>query len=72
MKKACLIVSLSALCLIFSALPAVALETAGPFLVMKERAVDFNEVKEGEVIEHVFKILNKGDRTLEIKKVQPG
>ena len=72
MRKACLIVSLLALCLIFSALPAVAQETAGPLLVTEEISFDFKEVKEGAVLEHVFKILNKGDQTLKIEKVKPG
>jgi hypothetical protein len=41
-------------------------------MVMEERSFDFKEVKEGEVLDHAFKFLNKGDQTLEIKRVQPG
>ena len=44
----------------------------GPILVIKEETVDLKEVKEGEVIEHTFQVLNQGDQTLEIKSVKPG
>lgn len=72
MKKTCLVISLLVLYPIFSALVALAQETAGPLMVMKERSFDFKEVREGEVLKHAFKIQNKGDQTLEIIKVQPG
>jgi len=72
MKRMCLVILLSALCLIFSALPAMARKITGPLVIMKERSFDFREVKEGATLEHVFKILNKGDQTLEIEKVRPG
>ena len=72
MKRKCLIISLSALCLILSAWTVVAQENTGPLMVMEEKSFDFKEVKEGEVLEHAFKVLNKGDQTLEIIKVQPG
>ena len=51
---------------------AYAQEVLGPKMVLKERVFDFKEVKEGEVIEHTFKVLNQGEESLEIKKVAPG
>jgi len=44
---------------------------SGPHLVIKERSFDFEEVKEGDTVEHSFRVLNKGDQALEIKKVKP-
>ena len=46
--------------------------TAGPKMVIKEKAADYPEVDEGEVIEHVFKVFNTGDQPLQIEKVKPG
>jgi len=51
---------------------SLAQEPRGPKIVLKERVFDFKEVKEGEVIEHTFKVLNQGDRTLKIIKIKPG
>jgi hypothetical protein len=47
-------------------------EPKGPKLVLKEPSFDFGAVKEGEVIEHAFKVLNEGDQVLEIQDVKPG
>ena len=44
----------------------------GPRMVLKERAFDFKEVQEGEIIRHSFHVLNQGDETLRIIKVRPG
>lgn len=44
---------------------------SGPKLVIKERSFDFKQVKEGNSVEHVFRVQNKGDQVLEIKKVKP-
>jgi len=41
-------------------------------MVLPERFFDFKHVEEGKVVEHTFKVLNKGDQVLEIKKVNPG
>jgi hypothetical protein len=41
-------------------------------MVLKERAFDFKEVREGEVISHVFEVRNEGDQVLEIIRVRPG
>ena len=47
-------------------------ETKGPKIVIKELVHDFKDVKEGEVIEHTFRVFNEGDETLKITKVKPG
>lgn len=44
----------------------------GPRIVVKEQVFDFGTVSEGEVIEHVFKVVNDGDRDLKIIRVKPG
>jgi len=41
-------------------------------MVLPERSFDFKEVEEGKVVEHAFKVLNKGNQPLEIKNVNPG
>jgi len=41
-------------------------------MVLPERSFDFKDVEEGKVVEHVFKVLNKGSQPLEIRKVNPG
>ena len=51
---------------------APAQEHKGPRLAVEGREFDFKEVKEGVVLEHTFKILNKGDETLKIMSVRPG
>jgi hypothetical protein len=50
----------------------LAQETHGPRLVIEEKAHDFGKVQEGHVIEHTFRILNKGDQPLLIGRVKPG
>lgn len=47
-------------------------EPNGPRMLIKEREFDFKKVKEGQVIEHTFQVLNQGDQTLEIENVKPG
>ncbi len=67
--------SLASLCsLLFFALftSSFAQTPSGPSLVLPERSFDFKEVEEGRTVEHSFKVLNKGDEVLEIRKVNPG
>jgi hypothetical protein len=45
---------------------------SGPAMVLPERSFDFKEVEEGKIVEHAFKVLNKGNQVLEIMKVNPG
>ena len=56
----------------FCAYSAHAQKAKGPKMVLKERLFDFKTVEKGDVIEHVFRVLNQGDETLEILKVKPG
>jgi len=46
-------------------------EKGGPEAVMTEMSFDFEEIKEGSVIEHSFTVINKGASTLEIMNVKP-
>jgi len=41
-------------------------------MVIPEKSFNFQEVEEGKVVEHVFRVLNRGDEPLEIKDVNPG
>jgi hypothetical protein len=45
---------------------------SGPSMVLPERSFDFRDVEEGKIVEHAFKVLNKGNRPLEITNVNPG
>ncbi len=56
--------------LLFTSSPAQI--PSGPSMVLTEKSFDFNEVEEGKVVEHAFKVLNKGNQLLEIKNVNPG
>jgi len=44
----------------------------GPKMVLPQKEFDYKEIKEGEVLEHVFEVLNQGDQVLEIRNVRPG
>jgi hypothetical protein len=47
------------------------IQSGKPILSIDEPTFKAGEVKEGTVIEHAFKVLNKGDQPLEIIKVKP-
>lgn len=47
-------------------------DSGGPRLVLEEQVHDSGRVREGRMIGHTFRILNKGDQPLRIKKVKPG
>ena len=47
-------------------------ETVGPKMVIEQTDYDAKEVKQGDIINHAFKVMNKGDQPLEIKSVKPG
>ena len=51
---------------------APAQEGHGPRMVVDERVHDLGKVQEGQVIEHTFRVLNKGDQPLLISRVKPG
>ena len=72
MKRALFGAFLLIVCL-FLCLPAgLAQKAMGPRIVIEEKLFNAQEVKEGEIIEHVFTVYNKGDEALEIRKVSPG
>jgi hypothetical protein len=50
---------------------APAQNVTGPQMVVTERSHDFKEVYEGSVLEHAFKVMNRGSQVLEIKRVRP-
>jgi hypothetical protein len=52
--------------------PSLAQPVSGPVMFFQESHHDFKEVNEGAVVEHAFKVENRGDQVLEIKKVNPG
>jgi len=58
--------------LAISAHPLVSHGSSGPRIWIEAKEFDFKEVEEGKVVTHAFKVLNKGDQTLEIKRVNPG
>ena len=58
--------------ILFCPYPVWAQDVKGPKMVLKERVFYFEEVKEGETIEHTFLVFNQGHKSLEIKKVKPG
>ena len=47
-------------------------QPTGPKMELKEKYFDAKYVQEGQIIEHTYPVFNRGDRPLEIKKVQPG
>ena len=47
-------------------------QPTGPKMELKEKYFNAKSIKEGQIIEHTFTVFNRGDDTLEIKKVQPG
>ena len=48
-----------------------AMQSAGPAkIVAAEPVFNFGEVKEGQRVEHVFKISNQGDEQLDIKRAK--
>jgi hypothetical protein len=54
------------------AFSAPAQNVPGPKMVMPEKNHDFKEVGEGAVLEHAFPVINRGNKVLEIKNVNPG
>jgi len=51
---------------------SIAQTPSGPSMFLPESAFDFGDVDEGRVVEHTFRVLNKGNQPLEIRKVNPG
>jgi len=47
-------------------------ETSGPRIYIEEPTFDAKEINSAEYFEHTFKVVNRGDSTLEISDVKPG
>ncbi|MBN1105048.1 MAG: DUF1573 domain-containing protein [Deltaproteobacteria bacterium] len=43
----------------------------GPQIYFQEKNFDFQEVEEGSVLDHTFRVSNRGDQPLVIEKVSP-
>lgn len=43
-----------------------------PVIEVEQPTYDFKQVSQGEVVKHDFRVFNRGEVSLEIKKVQPG
>ncbi len=69
MRKLC---SASIVFFLFIAFPFLSQGSSGPKLVIEEKEFSFSEVQEGKVIEHAFRVFNKGDQPLLIQRVNPG
>lgn len=72
MKQARLFMLLSFLTLLVFSSPVYSQNASGPKMFLPERQHDFKEVSEGAVVEHTFKVENRGDQILEIQRVNPG
>ncbi len=72
MRKHVLMAGILTSLIFLCAYSAGAQVATGPKMVLKEREFDCGEVKEGEVIEHTFSVLNQGDEPLKIVRVKPG
>ena len=51
---------------------AVGGASGGPKIVITEKVFDFGVVPQGETISHEFKVINEGNKPLQIKDVKPG
>jgi hypothetical protein len=69
MKKLLYLIFLTILLVILNYHLCLAQQVTGPNIILEERSFDAKEVREGTDINHIFKVLNKGDRPLEINKV---
>ena len=72
MKRSLFEVFLMIVCLLICLPATQAQQATGPRITIEEKSFDAKEVKEGELIEHTFTVVNKGDEVLEIRKVSPG
>jgi hypothetical protein len=57
--------------MLFAISLAFAQAEEGPKIEFLEKEYDFGDVMEGEKIKHTFKVYNRGDRLLQIKRVSP-
>ncbi len=43
-----------------------------PVIEFDQATYDFKQVSQGEIVKHDFRVFNRGEASLEIKKVKPG
>jgi Protein of unknown function (DUF1573) len=72
MKRHLSLASLGVLFCVSIFTASLAQTPSGPSMVLPESSFDFGDVDEGKVVEHTFRVLNKGNQPLEIRKVNPG
>ncbi len=70
MKKGALFLSL--LIIVFSGIMVSGEETLSPRIAFGEKGFVANEVLEGAIIEHTYKVYNKGNAVLRISRISPG
>ncbi|MBN1904640.1 MAG: hypothetical protein JW927_06040 [Deltaproteobacteria bacterium] len=63
---------LSLLILLISCLAASGEETLTPKITFSEKSFVAGEVLEGTVIEHTYRVYNKGNGVLRINRINPG
>lgn len=51
---------------------AVEEKEALPAIEVEQPTFDFDHVPQGEIVEHDFRVFNRGSASLEIKNVKPG
>lgn len=68
MNRSCfLFVLLVMAFLAYSEVPA----SAAPKIDVKEKVFNFGEMVEGQTVEHAYKVQNRGDQPLEIRRLKP-
>lgn len=72
MKEFFLVAFTSTLLILLNLTTGFTQQPTGPRIFFEKRFFDAKEVKEGDLIEHTFKVQNLGDSPLEIKRVKPG
>ena len=72
MKRVFKTVLLALLVTTMSAGFSLAKEDAAPVIEVDQATYDFKEVSQGEIVKHDFRVFNRGEGSLEIKKVKPG
>jgi hypothetical protein len=59
--------------MVWAGVPQAAEENeAGPIIEIENSTYDFQQIPQGEVVKHDFRVFNRGSAPLEIKSVKPG
>jgi len=57
-------------CLVIPFRVGAASQKAGPRIAIDAPSFEFDDVKEGTVVEHAFRVVNNGDGVLRIKQIK--